>query len=584
MTEHAADSRGPADSAARAARARRELWIWLTPVLLALALLSIAGASRAWAPRGWMPEPLLGLVLLGGALAGALHRPFGGASLALGAVIVYPGFEHLGIVPVAVLVPFALAGAELLQRWIEAHRDLPLPERRSLSRLAGWVAIAELSVLAAGAIFLLVPDRFALAAMVSALVWLAIPAAYELIIRRSVRRESALDFLRSQTPLLYDLAGLVLGALVVVVAGGAGWVTAWVVLGAFALLAGEAARNGLAAAGHVRRLDEAHRLRRAGAALAEGGAGILGVAEQVRTECAALLPFSWFQLELEAPDLGRRSWSAAAAAPLEEGEPQPPPQPPALPGIHRRGAWHRLERTLAADGVRLGELRLWCDPRRLEPRAAEMLDALLPQMGASVRGALLDRATRTDRLTGAASRRVLEQRLAEAFAVAREEGRSMAVVLCDLDHFKRINDSFGHAAGDRALAAVAAVLLAPNRGRDLCARFGGEEFVLLFEETDGETALEISERLRRRIEALEIDADGRRLELTMSFGVAAFPELHVRGPGELLELADAALYTAKHLGRNLCLLDIGGGTLRTAAGDRVEVAEPPEPRAPVFFA
>ena len=270
MTERAADATGPDDAATRAARARRELWIWLTPVLLALALLSLAGASRAWAPRGWMPEPLLGLVLLGGALAGALHRPFGGASLALGAVIVYPGFEHLGIVPVAVLVPFALAGAELLQRWIEAHRDLPLPERRSLSRLAGWVAIAELSVLAAGATFLLLPDRFALAAMVSALVWLAIPAAYELIIRRSVRRESALDFLRSQAPLLYDLAGLVLGALVVVVAGGAGWVTAWVVLGAFALLAGEAARNGLAAAGHVRRLDEAHRLRRAGAALAEG--------------------------------------------------------------------------------------------------------------------------------------------------------------------------------------------------------------------------------------------------------------------------------------------------------------------------
>jgi diguanylate cyclase (GGDEF)-like protein len=243
-----------------------------------------------------------------------------------------------------------------------------------------------------------------------------------------------------------------------------------------------------------------------------------------------------------------------------------------------------LEQGLAADGLRLGGLRLWCDPRRLEERSEELLAQLAPQMAASVRGAFLDRAARTDRLTGAASRRVLETRLAEAFDAARESGSTLALVLCDLDHFKRINDRFGHAAGDRALAAVAAVLMAPNRGRDLCARFGGEEFVLLFEETDGETALEIAERLRRRIETLELDEGGKPLPLTMSFGVAAFPELHARTAAELLELADAALYTAKHLGRNLSLLDVGGGRLRTAAGEIVEVATPEAPRAPVFFA
>ena len=584
----------------RTARARREVWIWLAPVLLALLLLSLAGASRAWAPRGWAPEPLLLLVLLGAALAGALHRPFGGASLALGALIVYPGFEHLGIVPVAALVPFALAGAELLQRWIEAHRDLPLPERRSLSRSAGWVAIAELSVLAAGGIFLLLPGRFALAAVLSALAWLAIPAAYELVVRRSVRHESALDFLRSQTPLLFDLGGLALGALVVVVAGSAGWQLAWVVLGAFALLAGEAARNGLAAAGHVRRLDEAHRLRRAGAALAEGGtggAGVVGVAEQVRTECAALLPFSWFQLELEVPDQGRASWWAEAGGALAPGAPAPPPVPPALPGIHRRGAWKVVERTLG-DPRPIGWVRLWFDPRRIEPRALELFNGLLPQMAASLREALVERAAKVDRLTGAASRRVLEQRLEEAFARSREEGSSIAVVICDLDHFKRINDTYGHPTGDLALKSVAQVLLAPARGGDLCARYGGEEFVLLFEETSGETALEIAERLRKRVEALAVEApSGDRLTLTMSVGVAAAPELAVKSADDLLHLADQALYTAKHLGRNLCLLDTGQGRLRTAAGDLVELAESsgtsneadgaggkPSPEAPVFFA
>lgn len=580
-----------------AQRTRRDLWLWLVPVILALVLIGLAGGSDAWAPSHWAGEPGLLLLLLAAALAGALHRPFGGASLALGALAVFPGFERVGVVPVAGLVALALVGAELLQRFIEARRDLPLPERRSLSRLAGWVAIALLSVLAAGGIFLALPDRRALAATLAATVWLVIPLAYELVIRRSVRSESLLAFLRSQVALGFDLAGLALGALVVVLAERASWELAWVVLGAFALLAGEAARNGLAAAGHVRRLDEAHRLRRAGAALAaggSGGAGIVGVVEQVREECASLLPFSWFQLELDVPDQGRASWWAEAGGALAPGEPSPPPVPPALPGIHRRGSWKIVERALG-DPRPIGWVRLWFDPRRIDPRALELFNGLLPQMAASLRGALVERAAKVDRLTGAASRRVLEQRLEEAFTRSREEGTSIAVVLCDLDHFKRINDTYGHPTGDLALKTVAQVLLAPARGDDLCARYGGEEFVLLFEETTGETALEIAERLRKRVEALVVKApSGDRLVLTMSVGVAAAPELAVKGPDDLLHLADQALYTAKHLGRNLCLLDTGQGRLRTAAGELVELAESADgesegaaksaPDAPVFFA
>ena len=578
-------------------RARRELWLWLVPVLLAIALLALASGNDAWAPPGWAAEPLLLLLALAAALAGALHRPFGGASLALGALIVYPGFARFGIVPVAGLVATALVGAELSQRFIEARRDLPLPERRSLSRLAGCVAIAVLSVLAAGAIFLALPDRWALAVTLSGLAWLAIPLAYELAIRRSVRRESLLDLARAQLPLLFDLAGLALGALVVVLAGEASWALAWVVLAAFALLAGEAARNGLAASGHVRRLDEAHRLRRAGLALAAGGSGsggIVGVVEQVREECASLLPFSWFQLELEVPDQGRASWWAEAGGALAAGEPSPPPVPPALPGIHRRGTWKIVERALG-DPRPIGWVRLWFDPRRIDPRALELFNGLLPQMAASLRGALVERAAKVDRLTGAASRRVLEQRLEEAFSQSREEGTSLAIVLCDLDHFKRINDTYGHPTGDLALKTVAQVLLAPARGNDLCARYGGEEFVLLFEDTTGETALEIAERLRKRVEALVVKAPtGDRLVLTMSVGVAAAPELAVANADDLLHLADQALYAAKHLGRNLCLLDTGQGRLRTAAGDLVEVASGAEtadeaaakapPETPVFFA
>jgi diguanylate cyclase (GGDEF)-like protein len=570
---------------------RRELWVWLVPVLLALILFALASGSEAWAPYGFAPEPGLLLLLFGAALAGALHHPFGGASLALGAMIVYPGFLRFGIVPVGWIVALALVGAELLQRAIEARRDLPLPERRSLSRLAGWVAIAELSVLAAGGLFLLLPDRFALAALFSAGAWLAIPLAYELLIRRATRRESALEVMSAQATLSFDVVGLALGALTVVAAQRGGWQLAWTALAAFGLLAAEAARNGLAAAGGVRRLDEAHRLRRAGAALAGGGAGILAVAEQVRSECASLLPFSWFQLELEVPDQGRASWWAEAGGALVPGEPAPPPVPPALPGIHRRGAWQIIERSLD-DPRPIAWVRLWCDPRRIEPRALELFEGLLPQMAASLRGALVDRAAKVDRLTGAASRRVLDQRLEEAFARSREEGTSIAVLLCDLDHFKRINDTYGHPTGDLALKTVAQVLLAPARGDDLCARYGGEEFVLLFEETTGETGLEIAERLRKRVEALVVrSASGKRLALSMSVGVAASPELAVRSADDLLHLADQALYAAKHLGRNLCLLDIGQGRLRTGKGEIVELgdgaksaADAAAPDAPVFFA
>ncbi|MEO8276690.1 MAG: GGDEF domain-containing protein [Thermoanaerobaculia bacterium] len=584
----AAEPVAPVSRIVSIAARRRELWIWLAPVLLAILLLLLVGRRGAWAPEGWAPRPGMLVFLLCAALAGALHRPVGGASLALGAMIVYPGLLRVGVVPVAWVVAAALIGAELLQRAIEARRDLPLPERRSLSRLAGWVAIAILSVLAAGGWLVLLPDRFALALILGGTSWILIPVAYELVIRRSTRRESPLDLLRAQTPLLFDLAGLALGALTIVLADRGGWEIAWVVLAAFALLAAEAARNGLAAAGGVRRLDEAHRLRRAGVALAGGGAGILAVAEQVRAECVALLPFSWFQLELEVPDQGRASWWAEAEGALHPGEPSPPPVPPALPGIHRRGTWQLAERPLGGSRP-IGRVRLWFDPRRIEPRTLELFDGLLPQMAASLREALVERFAQVDRLTGAASRRVLEQRLEEAFARSREEGTSLALLICDLDHFKRINDTYGHPTGDLALKTVAQVLLAPARGDDLCARFGGEEFVLLFEETTGETALEIAERLRKRVEALIVKApSGERLALTMSVGVAAIPELTLRNAADLLHLADQALYAAKHLGRNLCLLDTGQGRLRTAAGEVVELLSgdqgPKENSAPVFFA
>jgi diguanylate cyclase (GGDEF)-like protein len=140
-----------------------------------------------------------------------------------------------------------------------------------------------------------------------------------------------------------------------------------------------------------------------------------------------------------------------------------------------------------------------------------------------------------------------------------EAGGPLAVVLCDLDHFKRINDTYGHSSGDAALVAAANVLKEARRETDLCCRYGGEEFVLLLESTSGETALAVAERVRASIEALDFRVDGEHGALTLSAGVACFPDLYIKTAAELLLFADEALYEAKRRGRNRCLLDLGQG-------------------------
>src|SRR5262249_8798739 len=159
--------------------------------------------------------------------------------------------------------------------------------------------------------------------------------------------------------------------------------------------------------------------------------------------------------------------------------------------------------------------------------ALGLLGRLLAQMADSIHRSLLDREAREDPLTGVVVRRVLERRLREVHARCLEEGGNMAVLLCDLDFFKRINDTYGHGVGDEALVAVAQILDDSRRDTHLCCRYGGEEFTLLLEATDGATALAIADRLRRKVESLQFLAGEHRVPLTLSVGVAAFPELHI---------------------------------------------------------
>lgn len=162
----------------------------------------------------------------------------------------------------------------------------------------------------------------------------------------------------------------------------------------------------------------------------------------------------------------------------------------------------------------------------------------------------LHRLTQTDPLTDVSNRRHLNQKLEEEYLRARRYDRPLSLGMLDLDHFKRLNDTFGHQAGDLALVEVAKIIKSTLRCHDLVARYGGEEFAMLLPETPADRAILAFERVRAGIERAEIKFDGARLPVTASLGVASFPHQLVSKPSDFITLADAALYDAKRSGRN----------------------------------
>lgn len=178
----------------------------------------------------------------------------------------------------------------------------------------------------------------------------------------------------------------------------------------------------------------------------------------------------------------------------------------------------------------------------------------------------LEQQARTDALTGVMNRRALDLAGQRELAACARRNSPLAVVAIDLDHFKRLNDAYGHAAGDAALAAAAQMLQRCLRSTDLLARFGGEEFIAVLPDRDGERAQLVAERLRGRLQALQIDYERRQLTLTASFGVAiASPEAALAETwSDLLRRADHALYDAKRGGRN-CIRVAAAPAARMAA-------------------
>lgn len=169
-----------------------------------------------------------------------------------------------------------------------------------------------------------------------------------------------------------------------------------------------------------------------------------------------------------------------------------------------------------------------------------------------LRHAEADAASRRDALTGLGNRHHLEEELRKLWASPEDQVSPVSIVLIDIDHFKKLNDRYGHNAGDLCLKRVAAMLTAELRNsRDHAVRFGGEEFLLLLPKLDMVGAMRVAERIRRTIEKAAIPNEGSETRgvVTASFGVAASSIADLTAV-ELISAADSALYAAKHKGRN----------------------------------
>jgi diguanylate cyclase (GGDEF)-like protein len=187
---------------------------------------------------------------------------------------------------------------------------------------------------------------------------------------------------------------------------------------------------------------------------------------------------------------------------------------------------------------------------RIERRVVSMLQRYASQGALALTGAWrlerLERSASTDGLTGVANRHVFDEALTRELARAARLGGSVTLAMLDIDHFKRVNDTHGHLAGDDVLCAVAECVGGHIRITDTLARFGGEEFALVLPDTGGDEALVALDRIRRDVRGLRPNID-----VTISVGLASYPN-DAADPLTLIERADAALYASKRGGRDRC--------------------------------
>jgi len=159
-------------------------------------------------------------------------------------------------------------------------------------------------------------------------------------------------------------------------------------------------------------------------------------------------------------------------------------------------------------------------------------------------------ASVTDALTSAHNREHFDTQLRSELSYARRHKVDVSLAFFDVDHFKRVNDTYGHQAGDAVLVGLANTIRGMIRNEDVFARYGGEEFALILRGIDGAAAHTVGERLRERVAAMRVEHEGKQLSVTVSVGCSSFAELEEKTPEALVSAADKRLYAAKHAGRN----------------------------------
>jgi two-component system, cell cycle response regulator len=201
------------------------------------------------------------------------------------------------------------------------------------------------------------------------------------------------------------------------------------------------------------------------------------------------------------------------------------------------------------NGDRITRCQLQPDDKIKLGRVTILKFAYQDEIDEDFQRAMFESASR-DALTQAYNKRFFLERLNSEFAFSVRHKSSLSLIIFDLDHFKRINDTYGHLGGDFVLATLAKNVQGTLRSEDVFARYGGEEFVVISRGVDLEQTGLLAERLRALTERGVFDYEGKQIAVTISLGVAAMPHDDIKTPEDLIARADKALYEAKRSGRN----------------------------------
>ena len=195
--------------------------------------------------------------------------------------------------------------------------------------------------------------------------------------------------------------------------------------------------------------------------------------------------------------------------------------------------------------------------QEISPNEIPILQGIAGQLSMAIKNARLfqgvEELSITDSLTGLYLLRYFKQRLKEEFFRAERTRGHLSLMIMDIDHFKRFNDTYGHAAGDTVLTTVAARVLANARKVDLTARYGGDEFIILLPDTSSDEAILLADRLYQAIAKEPVILNGQTTNITVSIGIATYPS-HASTIDELMKRSDEALYWVKSHGRNRFML------------------------------